>query len=670
MRSYTLNLGFKNTPSTIDYQKDLNPEQFKVVTEAEGPCLVLAGPGSGKTRTLIYRLAYMLENGVPAQNILLMTFTNKAANQMQSRLEFLLKAKPTGLWCGTFHHIGNRSIRMYPKHLGLSENFGILDKEDQKALIKICSKSLKEKTKNSKLFPSPGVIQSIISYSHNAKQEIEKIVFDKYPHLASFIDEIKTIHRLYGRKKRESNNLDYDDLLTCWIKLLKTAPSAAQRFTKQFRYILVDEYQDTNSLQSDIIQLLSAYHKNVLVVGDDAQSIYSFRAADIRNILEFPSKFDKTKIFKLETNYRSVSPILDLANNVIQKNQHQFDKVLIGTREEFSQERPNLICVKDPYAQSAFIAQRILELSEEGIPLNEIAVLYRAHYQSAELELELTKREIPYIIRGGVRFFEQAHIKDVLSYLKIIQNPQDEIAWIRALSLHGGIGLGYADQVFRKFQKGGLSINKALEPRFHTFLPKRPQKGFENFRKILKPLLKEGLGGHPDVLIQQILKNGYADHVLSNFENGRDRLDDISELSNFAHSYKDLKEFLADVTLREGFKGETILRASDSEGEGENLILSTIHQAKGLEWKVVFIIGLSDGQFPHPKSLSDAAQLEEERRLFYVALTRAKDQVYLAHPMTRFDYNYGTVISRPSQFLQELPEEYLEKWEIEEEIIL
>lgn len=678
MKKYTLSLNFPDRPTKINYKNELNPEQLKVVTEAEGPCLVLAGPGSGKTRTLIYRLAYLLENGIPAQNILLMTFTNKAAHQMQNRLELLLKARPNGLWCGTFHHVGNRSIRMYARHLALSEDFGILDEEDQKGLIKICLKALKANSGSGKLFPSPGLIQAIISYSRNSKQDIEKTILERYPQAINFIEEIKKIYRLYEQRKKKSNNLDYDDLLTDWIRLLKTVPPANERFTRQFRYILVDEYQDTNRLQFDIIKLLWTFHKNILVVGDDAQSIYSFRAADIRNILDFPSHFEGTKIFKLQTNYRSVSPILNIANNIIQKNQHQFPKVLTGARRDNSDEKPNLIPVKDLYSQSGFIAQRVIELKEEGMPLNDIAILYRAHYQSAELELELVKRGIPYVIRGGVRFFEQAHIKDALSYLRIIQNPQDEISWIRALSLHSGIGSGYADKIFQKIMKNKISLKDVVEsgvfsasaqgrgrPAFGgDFLPKRAREGFEAFKKIMKPLLEEEALRHADTMIHEILKNGYEGYILSNFENAGDRLDDIKELANFAHTYKDLKGFLTDVTLREGFKGETIL--NPSEGEDECITLSTVHQAKGLEWKTVFIIGLCDGQFPHPKSFEEPSQLEEERRLFYVAVTRAKDQIYLLHPMTRFDYNYGTIISRPSLFLQELDKDSYEKWEVEE----
>jgi len=665
MKKYTVTLDSHSKPFKIGYTEDLNAEQYKVVTEADGPCLVLAGPGSGKTRTLIYRLVYILENGISPQNVLLMTFTNKAAHQMRQRLEVLLKSKPTGLWCGTFHHVGNRSLRMYAKHVGLRDDFGILDEGDQKDLIKLCIKTVRDAIDNYKLFPSPGVIKTIISYSRNAKQAIEKTIDIKYPHVLDFTNEIKEINRLYEEKKRQSNNLDYDDLLTEWIRLLKTSPSARMRFTKQFRYILVDEYQDTNRLQFDIIKLLSEYHKNLLVVGDDAQSIYSFRAADIRNILDFPSRFKDTKIFKLQTNYRSVSPILNLANHIIEKNEQQFKKEISGARKEGKDIKPNLIPVKDLYSQSAFVAQRITELQKEGTTLNEIAILYRAHYQSVELELELIKRGIPYVIRGGVRFFEQAHIKDVLAYCRIMQNPRDELSWVRVLSLHSGIGNVYADKIFQRFSSSRLSLKGAFDSSFSKFLPKKAGSGFNQFKQIMRKLINQDLPPRPDTMIQEILNHGYKSFVLTRFDNGRDRLDDIKELVNFAHTYKNLKEFLADVTLREGFKGETILNTSS--GEDESLVLSTIHQAKGLEWKYVFIIGLCDGQFPHPKSFDEPGQIEEERRLFYVATTRSKDELYLLHPMTRYDYNYGTVTSRPSLFLQELPLDSYERWGIEEE---
>ena len=656
----------KSAPITgslsIDYKNELNASQYEVVTGADGPCLVLAGAGSGKTRTLIYRVAYLLEKGVAPEEILLVTFTNKAASEMRNRVEALLKAKAKGLWCGTFHHIGNRILRMHGSHIGLSSDFGILDDEDSRDLVKACLKSFESKAGDRK-FPKPGVVQSVLSFAVNAKRPIRDVVLRQYAHLASFIPEFEKIRSQYEEKKRKTNNLDFDDLLLKWIQLLKTSEIVREKLTHQFRYCLVDEYQDTNRLQHEIIQILSGFHKNVLVVGDDAQSIYSFRAADIKNILDFPGHYENSKIFKLETNYRSTKPILDLANKSISHNVHQFPKTLKSVQEEGI--LPQVVKVRDSRQEAAFIGQRILELGESGVELSDIAVLFRAHYQAAELELELTKRGIPYLVRGGIRFFEQAHIKDILSYLKIISNPMDELAWGRALMLQPGIGAGYAEKIFHEVEKAGGDLVKVSSAMFGENLPPRVREGFSGFKKVLKCLVKEDLKNHPDMLIEEILDKGYNKHVLMNFENAQERLEDLRELVNFAHTYKDLKDFLADATLREGFRGETFTEGAEAE-PFEQLVLSTIHQAKGLEWKAVFVIGLSEGLFPHAKSMASEESLEEERRLFYVAVTRAKQELAMIHPMTRFDYQAGTVISRPSVFIAELPLSVYDEIEIEE----
>ena len=659
-KKYTL----KNAPIpgafSIDYKHELNASQHEVVTSAEGPCLVLAGAGSGKTRTLIYRVAYLLEKGVAPEEILLVTFTNKAASEMKNRVETLLKAQSKGLWCGTFHHIGNRTLRMYGSHIGLGEGFGILDDEDSRDLVKACLKSFPRDLK----FPKPGVVQSVLSFSVNAKRPIRDVVLRHYGYLVSFIPEFEKIKTQYDEKKKKTNNLDYDDLLLKWIELLKNSDIVREKLTRQFRYCLVDEYQDTNRLQHEIIQILSSHHKNVLVVGDDAQSIYSFRAADIKNILAFPEQYDHSKIFKLETNYRSTKPILDLANRSISHNVHQFPKTLKSVQKEGV--LPQLVKVRDARQEAAFIGQRILELCESGMELSQIAVLFRAHYQAAELELELTKRGIPYLVRGGIRFFEQAHVKDVLSYLKIISNPMDELAWSRALMLEAGIGAGYAEKIFNEVEKTQGDLSRASAIEFGNNLPPRVREGYNGFKKILKNLIKENFKDHPDMLIEEILDKGYNKYVLMNFENAQERLEDLRELVNFAHTYKNLKDFLADATLREGFRGETFAQDAKPDEPFEQLVLSTIHQAKGLEWRAVFVISLSEGLFPHAKSMGDEEGLEEERRLFYVAVTRAKEELALMHPMTRFDYQAGTVINRPSVFVAELPSSVYDEIEIEE----
>jgi len=434
----------------------------------------------------------------------------------------------------------------------------------------------------------------------------------------------------------------------------------------------VDEYQDTNRLQHELIRILSGHHKNLLVVGDDAQSIYSFRAADIKNILDFPEHYDAVKVFKLETNYRSTRPILDLANKSIVHNAHQFPKTLHSARsEEKNQPKPQLVKVRDTRQEAAFVAQRIAEFDESGVHLNQIAVLFRARYQAAELELELVKRGIPYLIRGGVRFFEQAHIKDALSYLRIISNPSDELAWTRALTLEPGIGGSYAEKIFEAAQKEAGDLSKVVSIAFGGNFPAKVREGLSGFKRILKNLIKESARNHPDIMIEAVLDNGYHQHILLNFENAQDRIEDLKELANFAHTYKSLKDFLADATLREGFKGESLMEDTDNKQAGgsseeEPLVLSTIHQAKGLEWKAVFVIGLAEGLFPHAKSMEDEEELEEERRLFYVAVTRAKDDLVLVHAMSRYDYSAGMIINRPSCFISEIPEDSYEEVEVEE----
>lgn len=649
---------------TIDYEKELNPSQYDVVTKAEGACLVLAGAGSGKTRTLIYRVSYLLEKGARPEEVLLVTFTNKAAQEMRTRVEILLKTKAKGLWCGTFHHIGNRLLRMYGRAIGLSEDFGILDEEDSRDLIKTCVKSLNIQAVGTR-FPKPGIVHSILSFSVNAKRSIADVVASHYAYLTQFTRDFEKIKTLYDDKKRRTNNLDYDDLLTRWIELLQKSPEIRDRLTRQFRFIMVDEYQDTNRIQHELINILSSHHKQVLVVGDDAQSIYSFRAADVKNILDFPEHYEKTKVFKLETNYRSVKPILELANESIKHNVHQFPKTLQSVKKDGS--TPQFVRVRDNRQEAAFVAQRILELAESGMELSEIAVLFRARYQAADLEMELAKHGLAYVIRGGVRFFEQAHVKDVLSYLKILQNPLDEISWVRALTMQPGIGVGFAEKIFNLVEKENGDLNKMIAPSFGDNLPPKIRDGFSGFKKIFKNLLREDWRDKPDVLVEQVLDKGYNQYVLMNFENARDRLEDLKELANFAHTYKNLKDFLADVTLRESFKGESIVEGGAKDEPEEELVLSTIHQAKGLEWRAVFIIGLSEGLFPHAKSMESEEEIEEERRLFYVAVTRAKEELCLIHAITRYDYNEGTVINRPSVFVQELPSHVYDEVEVEEE---
>jgi DNA helicase II / ATP-dependent DNA helicase PcrA len=629
----------------IDYKKLLNPEQYEVVTEADGPCLVLAGAGSGKTRTLVFRVAYLIEQGVKPENILLVTFTNKAAKEMLSRVEEYLGFEPEHLWGGTFHHIGNLMLRKHATKLGYHSNFNILDQDDSVTMIKHSMDELGLNVKGQN-FPKAKLIQAVISYSRNTNYELKDVAENNYGFPDFIADKVVEIAFKYGEKKKKANVMDFDDLLVNWLKLLEQSPDVKEKYSKQFQYILVDEYQDTNFIQASVIKNLASYHNNVLVVGDDSQSIYSFRAADVKNILDFPKLFPKSKVFKIETNYRSTPQILDLANESISRNIDQFPKKLKAERE--SSILPSLIAARDERNQATLITKRIMQIYREGQGYKDIAILYRSTYQSAEIQLELSKQNIPYVVRGGMRYFEQAHIKDVISYLKIMANPQDEIALKRILLMYEGIGQKRADKIWQQIQKftsladiinfemkitgkAGIGWTRVVETFKHLDSLDKQQKGF----------IAEA--------IEYVMQYGYEDYLKNNYENYRDRLDDISQLTNFVAMYDNLETLLSDVILSEKFAGA-------HEYDKKAVILSTIHQAKGLEWSVVFVIGLRDGHFPHHKCVDNPKELEEERRLFYVAVTRAKDELNMVYPIRSFSFKFGEVFSKPSMFILELDE--------------
>lgn len=654
---YQLHLDHEDIQTRIDYEKELNPEQYHVLKNAKGPCLVLAGAGSGKTRTLVYLTAYLLERKIPPENIMLVTFTNKAAKEMLNRVEVLLKYHPKGLWGGTFHHLANIILRKYAKLLGYENNFSILDRDDSKNFLKNCVGELGINTKN-KFFPKPDVIHSIISFHQNSLIPISDIIREKFSHLKpEVIPKIENIFDVYQNKKKRSNAMDFDDLLVNWHALLKKFPDAKKNLSSQFYYILVDEYQDTNTIQAEIIEGLAHTHKNVVVVGDDSQSIYSFRAADINNILRFPKKFSGTKIFKLEINYRSTPEILALANHSIKNNKEQFEKNLKSVKRKSSM--PALVPLGDSYQEAEFICQRVLELQEQGLKLKSIAILFRAAYQALELELELNKRNIPYEMRGGIRFFEQAHIKDVIAFLKIFNNIKDELSWKRVLQLYPGIGPNGAQKLWEHINTF-QDMNSLFESR--VSISTKADQGLQDILSIFSQLQNITEKFIPRA-IDTIMKSGYKKYIEASFENARDRIEDLEQFANFAMSYKNLSDFLSEVTLSEAFKGE---KGNDA-GKTDNdlLILTTIHQAKGLEWNAVFIIGLIDSHFPHRKVFAKPQEMEEERRLFYVALTRAKDELYLTYPVISSSYLTGQNINRPSTFLRELDENLFEKWEVE-----
>ncbi len=644
----------KPTKIKLDYTKDLNTEQQLVVKSADGPCLVLAGAGSGKTRTLIYRVAYLLEKGVPADKILLMTFTNKAAKEMLWRVEQLLGFKPQQLWGGTFHHIGNMLLRKYIQHLGYNQNYSIFDEDDAETLLQsiIAEKNIKK----DKYFPKSGVLKNLINYSKNSGQPIEKIYKEKFSYLkTNILPDIVDITYIYEQRKKQHNALDYDDLLLLWLKLMEAKTAVRKEIIKKFQYILVDEYQDTNHLQVKIIEHLSQPHKNILVVGDDAQSIYSFRAADISNILQFPKKISGTKIFKLENNYRSTPEILKLANNSIKNNLHQFPKNLKVTRA--SGGKPILIPAQNIEQQAQFISQRIIELTEEGYKLRDIAVLFRADFHALELEIELNKKNIPYIKRGGIKFFEQAHLKDIISFLKILHNPHDEIAWTRIINLQVGIGRVGAQKIINQFTD--LTLDKILNTDF--ILPANLKSTWQKFKTDLNKFFnhdKNDING----CIRELMSSFYTVYLQTKYDNATKRIEDIEQLENFASGYQQLEQFLSDISLSENFRADEV---NPKKNEPEDfLILSTIHQAKGLEWPVVFIINLVSGQFPHAKAMENNEEFEEERRMFYVATTRAQNLLYMVYPNILYNQYYGFIFSQTSEFIQELDSNLYDIWNI------
>lgn len=648
MKEFVLS-GSTGTNLHIDYKAELNDEQLDVVLHGDGPCLVLAGAGSGKTRTITYRVAYLLERGVPPSEILLLTFTNKAAKEMMGRIEDLLGSHPSGLWGGTFHSVANRILRQEAARIGYTPSFTILDQDDAVDLIKLSLKDLHIDTK-ARRFPSPSVLQSIISYSRNASRSIEETIDELHP---SFFDLTATIQRIaevYAERKRAGNCMDFDDLLLFLSQMLREQPEVREALARRFRYVLVDEYQDTNTLQAAIVRDLASVHGNVLVVGDDAQSIYSFRAADIRNILDFPDRFPGTKTFRLQTNYRSTPEILELANRAIELNRDQFRKELKAVRPNF--EKPSLVPTSDVRQEAQYIAEQILQLRDEGVSLKNIAVLFRAAHHSQALEMELARRDIPYEFRGGMKFFERAHVKDVVSYLRLMANPRDTMAWIRVLGHQVGIGAVSAAKITEIVQTTS-SLHDVLQLNPDDFAPGRAVSGWRTLSRTLEKMVKSD--GTPAALIRAIAASDYQSYLEAEYPNYAERLEDIEQFALFSETYTDLSTFLEEVSLKDDYGA---VREEGKRSE-EKMVLSTIHQAKGLEWEAVFVINLSDGAFPHPRALGEDGGLEEERRLFYVALTRAKKHLFLTYPITS---GYETLeIHQPSLFLEELPKGVLEE---------
>jgi DNA helicase-2/ATP-dependent DNA helicase PcrA len=624
--------------------------------------LVIAGAGSGKTRTLTYRVAYLLENGVEARNILLLTFTNKAARQMLDRVASLLPVDATGIWGGTFHSIGNRMLRRHGSALGYSSGFTIMDREDQKDLIATVVANSGIDPKEIR-FPKGDVLADLFSFAVNTERPMEELLAEKFPYFLPLLEQIKDVHARYEQKKKVTNSLDFDDLLEKTLRMLVEHEHIARFYRRQFQFILVDEYQDTNKIQADFIDTLAAEHKNVMVVGDDAQSIYSWRGANFQNILEFPKRYPNAQLFKIELNYRSVPEILEVANSAIAANIQQFKKNLSATRDSNAL-KPALVALNDGGEQAQFIAQRVLELRDEGVDLNEIAVLYRAHYHAVELQLELARRGIPYQITSGVRFFEQAHIKDVAAFVRFVANPRDEVAFKRMVRLLPGIGGKSAENLWKAWERSITEKGEVDSWRTRLLqlnVSARSKKPWEQLAHTLEEIAPAGKPNPPSEMITSVVEAIYDDYAKANFINYELRREDLNQLAAFARQFADVQEFLSQLALISNVDAEP---APNAAADKEALNLSSVHQAKGLEFHTVFVIWLTDGMFPSTRSLETRDAIEEERRLFYVAITRARDELYLTYPHMRLNAGYGDVFQRPSRFLREIPNQLLEDWQV------
>jgi DNA helicase-2/ATP-dependent DNA helicase PcrA len=637
----------------IDYRASLNDEQYAAVTAKPGPILVIAGAGSGKTRTLTYRVAYLIENGVEPENILLLTFTNKASREMLERVGNLLPHDISRIWGGTFHSVANRLLRRHANELGFGSDFTILDRDDSNDLAVAALRAAGLDPKDKEL-PKGAVLCDIFGLAANTEKSIATVVTENYPYFTAIIDKLESIHRIFRDRKKIDNVMDYDDLLVYALRLLQEKEEIRKFYQEQFQHVLVDEYQDTNKIQSDFIDILAAYHHQVMAVGDDAQSIYSWRGANFENVLTFPQRFPNTREVRIETNYRSTPEILTLANYAIAANTRQFPKNLHSVRpaEKFS--KPALICLQDANQQANFICQRIEEVIEEGVEASEIAVLYRAHFHSMELQMEMTRRQMPFELLSGLRFFEQAHVKDVAAFLKFALNPKDELAFKRIAGLMPGVGDRTADKLWQKLAAGAEFA--ALEPPAKAVAPWK--QWVETHRQITVEEMKNRASEQIQIVIDAI----YEDYMKVKFTNFQSRLEDLGQLRAFAQNFERTEEFLAQLALLTNVDGGP---RTDGPLSGQPCVrLSTVHQAKGLEWKVVFVIMLCDGLFPSQRSAETLDGEEEERRLFYVAVTRACDELYLTYPLTRASASFEDRWQEPSRFITNFPRGMVNEWKI------
>lgn len=640
------------TDYKVNYEEDLNEAQLEAVKSKDGPILVIAGAGSGKTKTLTYRVARLIEDGIKPENILLLTFTKKAAAEMLSRATIVLDNRCEKVAGGTFHSFANIILRKYSKLLGLKNNFTIMDRADCEDVINHIVGQLFPKKE--KRFPKKSTLLDIYSKSINKVTPTKQIITDEFPQFAHCEDKIIEVHKAYVAYKRENSVLDYDDLLLYIKLLLENNDGLRKRLSNEYKYIMVDEYQDTNTLQADVIRLLASEHNNIMAVGDDAQSIYSFRGANYRNILDFPRLFENTKIIKLEQNYRSTQNILKLTNEIISKAKEKYTKNLFSNI--VSPQVPALICAKDTQMEADFICQRILELLDEDISLSDICVLTRNARMSYNLEIELSKRAIPFQKFGGPKFMETAHIKDVVAHLRVILNPDDVISLTRILLLLKGVGASTVNNIM-PIIKGDLKPDIKL-------LPSNKSQTLTPLFNTLGQLRDYSTTKKPEEIVSAVI-NYYRPILKDKYDDFSKREKDLDHFEYLSTQYSNLEDFISDLALEPPDASVEGMYKKNSDDEA--LTISTIHSAKGLEWDSVFIIGAVDGRFPSAYSFNSEEEMDEELRLMYVATTRAKNNLYITYPVDMYDYSMNMVLSKPSRFLDGIPDDILERWDITEE---
>ena len=640
---------------TIDYENLLNPAQYDAVCAEEGAYLIVAGAGTGKTRTLIYRLARLIEAGYDPQSILLLTFTRKSAKVMLDRATLLLDKRCDRINAGTFHSFANTVLRKNARLMGFESSFTILDQGDSEDVINLV-RSQGGYVKDKKRFPLKTTLQKIFSLSVNTGRPLSDIVLNEYPHFMEEIEPIKDIQKGYIAYKKANSLLDYDDLLVYLRDFLLAKSPAAINLLQSIRFVMVDEYQDTNHLQAEIVRGLCQLRQNIMVVGDDAQSIYSFRGANFENIMEFPNSFKDVSIIKLEENFRSTPQVLNFANRIYEGAVQKYDKVLFSRRN--SGELPMILAAASVELQSQFIVEKVLDLMESGTPLSEMSVLFRSSFFSFDLEIALTKANIPFQKFGGMKFIETAHIKDILAILRIALNPRDVVCWYRILLLHEGVGPKTAQRILDAMAEGRISVQHNPESYDEKLLS---EKLFPLF-KLLYTIRTKEMSMFDKV---ELAVEFYYPIFKEKYDDFNKRKKDVDIFLNIASNYTSLESLLSDMAIEPPL--DSVSDLGEEDKQEDFLTLSTIHSAKGLEWHSVFIIHAVDGFFPSTRSAENLESLEEERRLLYVAATRAKQNLFVTYPMHIFDRESGTTLSKPSRFLHDVTPDLAEGWLLENE---